>query len=71
MGEAGPQSRRVRDTSDRRCCAMFLILFIVLLLAWIFGWAVFHVAGAAMHLLLIVAVISLIVHFVRGPRATV
>jgi len=50
---------------------MFLILFVLLLLAWIFGWAVFHVAGAAMHILLIVAVISLILHFVRGNRATV
>jgi Family of unknown function (DUF5670) len=44
----------------------FLVLFILLLLAWIFGWAVFHVAGAALHVLLVLAVISLIVHFVRG-----
>jgi len=50
----------------------FLILFVVLLMAWIFGFAVFHVAGAAMHLLLILAVISLVVHFVRGgTRGTV
>jgi hypothetical protein len=49
---------------------LFLILFVVLLLAWIFGFAVFHVAGFAMHLLLILAVISLIVHFVRGGRRT-
>lgn len=45
---------------------MLLLLFIVLLLAWIFGWAVFHVAGGLIHLLLIFAVISLIFHFVRG-----
>ena len=51
---------------------LFLILFVVLLLAWIFGFAVFHVAGAAMHILLVLAVISLIVHFVRGgTRAAV
>ncbi|MGI9101146.1 MAG: lmo0937 family membrane protein [Terriglobales bacterium] len=49
---------------------LFLILFVVLLLAWIFGWAVFHVAGALMHILLVLAVISLIVHFVRGSRTT-
>jgi hypothetical protein len=49
----------------------FLILFVVLLLAWIFGFAVFHIAGAAMHLLLVLAVVSLIVHLVRGgTRAT-
>ncbi|HVZ16297.1 MAG TPA: lmo0937 family membrane protein [Terriglobales bacterium] len=48
----------------------FLILFAVLLLAWIFGFVVFHVAGAAMHLLLILAVIALVVHFVRGGTST-
>lgn len=45
---------------------LFLILFVLLLLAWIFSWAVFHVAGAALHILLVLAVIALIVHFVRG-----
>ena len=45
---------------------MFLVLFIVLLLAWIMGFAAFHVAGGLIHLLLLVAVISLIMHFVRG-----
>jgi hypothetical protein len=49
---------------------IFLILFIVLLLAWIFSWAVFHIAGGLLHILLIVAVISLILHFVRGRRTT-
>jgi hypothetical protein len=33
------------------------------------GWGVFHVAGGLIHLLLLVALISLILHFVRGPRA--
>ena len=44
---------------------MLLILFIVLLVIWLLGWAAFHVAGGLIHLLLIVAVISLIAHFVR------
>jgi len=48
---------------------MFLVLFIVLLVAWLFGWAAFHVAGGLIHLLLIVAVMSLVVHFVRGRPA--
>ena len=47
---------------------MFLVLFIVLLLAWILGFAAFHVAGGLIHLLLIVALISLVVHFVTGRR---
>ena len=48
---------------------MFLVLFIVLVVAWLLGWGAFHVAGGLIHLLLIVAVISLIVHFVRGRGA--
>jgi hypothetical protein len=48
---------------------MLLILFFVLLVAWLLGWAAFHVAGGLIHLLLIVAVISLIVHFARGRPA--
>jgi hypothetical protein len=50
---------------------MFIGLFVVLLIAWVLGWTVFHVAGGLIHLLLIIAVISLILHFVRGGRATV
>lgn len=50
---------------------MFMALFFVLLVFWLLGWGAFHVAGGLIHLLLIVAVISLIVHFMRGRRATV
>ncbi|MGZ4818413.1 MAG: lmo0937 family membrane protein [Terriglobales bacterium] len=49
---------------------IFLILFVVLILAWIFSWAIFHIAGGLLHILLIVAVISLILHFVRGGTTT-
>jgi hypothetical protein len=44
----------------------FLFLFFVLVVAWLMAWAAFHIAGGAIHLLLIVAVISLLIHFVRG-----
>jgi multisubunit Na+/H+ antiporter MnhE subunit len=47
----------------------FTILFILLLLAWIFGFGLFHVAGASIHLLLVAAVVMLILHFVRGTLA--
>jgi hypothetical protein len=50
---------------------MFIGLFILLLVAWVLGWTVFHVAGGLIHLLLVIAVISLILHFVRGGRAAV
>jgi hypothetical protein len=49
--------------------SIWTILFVILLLAWIAGFTVFHVAGALIHLLLLLAVISLILHFVTGRRA--
>ena len=48
---------------------MFLALFIVLVIAWLMGFAAFHVAGGLIHLLLIIGVISLVVHLVQGRRA--
>lgn len=48
---------------------MFIVLFFILLVFWILGWAAFHIAGGFIHLLLILAVISIILHFVRGRRA--
>jgi hypothetical protein len=47
---------------------IWTILFVVLLIAWISGFTVFHVAGGLIHLLLVLAVISLIIHFVSGAR---
>jgi Family of unknown function (DUF5670) len=52
--------------SRRRKMSIWTILFVILLLAWITGFSVFHVAGGLIHLLLVFAVISLILHFVMG-----
>jgi hypothetical protein len=49
--------------------SIFLILFFILLIGWAVAWAAFHVAGGLIHLLLIIAVISLVLHFVRGRSA--
>jgi Family of unknown function (DUF5670) len=48
---------------------MFMTLFVVLLVLWLLGFLAFHVAGGLIHLLLIIAVISLIMHFFRGRTA--
>ena len=46
--------------------SIFTILFVILLVAWLLGLTVFHVAGGLIHILLIFALISIILHFVRG-----
>lgn len=60
--------RMVHFRVGKKEMVMFLILFIVLLVAWLLGFVAFHVAGGLIHLLLIIAVICLIVHFARGRR---
>ena len=48
---------------------MFLVAFFVLLVLWALGFLAFHVAGGLIHLLVVLAVISLIVHLFRGRSA--
>lgn len=48
---------------------MLLLIFIILLIAWLGGFLVFHVAGGLIHLLLVIAIIALVVHLLRGRRA--
>ena len=45
---------------------MLLILAILLAIAWVLGFAVFHVASAAIHILVVLAIVGVIAHFVRG-----
>jgi hypothetical protein len=47
---------------------MLLVLAAILLLLWIGGFA-FHVLGSLIHLVLVVAIIVAIVHFVTSRRA--
>ena len=47
---------------------MFLLLAIVLGLAWIAGFGFFHVTAVAIHVLIVLAVISLVLHVVHGRR---
>ncbi len=49
---------------------MLFWLGLILLVAWITGFGVFHVASAAIHMLIVLAIISILVHFIRGNRRT-
>jgi len=50
---------------------MLFALAVILVLAWLLGFSVFHVAGGLIHLLLILAVIVVLWHFVSGRRTSV
>jgi hypothetical protein len=45
---------------------MLLLLAVILGIAWILGFGVYHVGSAAVHILLILALVAVVLHFVRG-----
>jgi uncharacterized membrane protein YtjA (UPF0391 family) len=45
-----------------------LWLAIILLVAWVLGWGVFHVAGGLIHLLLVIAVVVFLYNLITGRR---
>jgi hypothetical protein len=46
----------------------FLLIAILLLLAWAGGCLMFHIASVFIHVLLVLAVLSFIFHFITGRR---
>lgn len=47
---------------------MWLTIAVIFLIGWLIGFVAFHIAVAAIHILLALFVIFLIVHFVRRAR---
>jgi len=47
---------------------MLWTIFVILLVLWLLGFS-FHIAGALIHLLLVVALIVLVINLVTGRRS--
>ena len=55
--------------SPTRVLEAFMVwLAAILLVAWLLGWGVFHVAGGLIHLLLVVALVVFLINFISGRR---
>lgn len=48
---------------------MFLVIALILVLAWVGLFFLLHVTGFIIYILLVFAVISVIFHFIRGRTA--
>jgi hypothetical protein len=66
--ECHPLAFAMHDV-DAEAHTMLLALAAVIAIAWLLGFTVFHVASGAIHILLVVAIVVAIVHFVQGRRA--
>jgi flagellar biogenesis protein FliO len=54
--------------STREKVSMFLILAIVLVIAWLGGFTLMHVSSGLIHILLLFAIIAVVMHFLTGRR---
>jgi hypothetical protein len=47
---------------------MWLWLAIILVLLWVGGFLLFHIAVFALHILLVVAVVAIVIHLFSGRK---
>jgi hypothetical protein len=50
--------------------SMFLTIAIVLLVLWALGFFAFHIAGGMIHIILVIAVIAIVWHFLKASSTT-
>jgi Family of unknown function (DUF5670) len=50
---------------------MLGIIAAVLIVLWLLGFLAFHVSSGLIHILLVIGIIMLLLHFFRGRSATV
>jgi hypothetical protein len=50
---------------------MLGIIAAVLIVLWLLGFLAFHVSSGLIHILLVIGIIMLVLHFFRGRSATV
>ncbi len=50
---------------------MLAIIAAVLIVLWLLGFLAFHISAGLIHILLIVGIVMLLVHLLRGRTATV
>jgi hypothetical protein len=66
-GDAPPVCNAREPIVQLKEFAMFGIIAAILIILWLGGFA-FHIAGGLIHLLLILALIAAVAHFLTGRR---
>jgi hypothetical protein len=58
----------LRATTSTERAIMLWTIFVILLILWLLGFVGFHVLGAYIHLLLVIALVVLIIQLITGRR---
>ncbi len=65
----GPLGLWQHANDERKEFPVLFTIAIILLVLWILGFSVFHVAGALIHIVLVVAVVMFVVGLLRRGTA--
>jgi Family of unknown function (DUF5670) len=69
LSACGPNvGRRTRQGAWE--VSMLMTIGIILLILWALGFLAFHVSTSLIHILIVLAVIAIVMHLVRGSRLT-
>ena len=63
--------RRPSRFHERGDIQMLGLIAAVLIVMWLLGFFAFHVSAGLIHILLIIGIVMLVLHFARGARTTV
>jgi hypothetical protein len=58
------------EASEAKDGIMFGILAAVLIVLWLLGFFAFHVTTGFIHIVLVVGIVLLVLHFMRGGTAS-
>ena len=50
---------------------MLALIAVVLIVLWLLGFFAFHISAGVVHVLLIIGIVMLVLHFLRGRTATI
>lgn len=60
----------VTHSIDKGSQKMLAALAAVLIVLWLLGFLAFHVSSGLIHVLLVIGIVMLLLHFFRGRSAT-
>jgi Flp pilus assembly protein TadB len=63
------QGPDLRQTGTGGSMSIYMVAFLVLMIAWFIGWIVLGVSGGLIHVVLGAALVSFALYFFRGRHA--
>jgi uncharacterized membrane protein (DUF485 family) len=70
VSPSAPSKKRFSlEKGEKDMRFLFLVLAFIFFIVWLVSWLAFHIAGGLIHILLVIGVILLVIHFLRGKSS--